>query len=423
MKILVLSGYANGHFISQKLLENNSVKEVHHTPSVFQPTGRYLPANISLDDKSLVNYTINIKPDLAILTNIGTLRDSLLQESLIKNNIPKFGPNIEYSNLEWSKLAGKRLLNQLGIPTANHKMLAQNELLDCYHDIPRPWVLKYEKEWRAGLQTIIINDSNYIEEFETLKTYGLNRFIDDDMKLSNQKLEFLVEDFIDIKREYSYHIVANQKGWVYLGSARDYKKFNDGDKGFNTASMGCYSPVDINLRVHDYADKIINHLMKTDPYTGILYLGIAEDHDGNPYVLEINTRAGDPELQSIILTHDSTSSLVDILYQTATGQTIDPIKFSDKSAVSVRVVRKNYRDVVNNFAVGNLKAIGRYIDPDFYPEVPGIYIAMGNNRGLLHSVMTTQGNTRQEASDKIYKFLSNKNLYSFTYRTDIGYLE
>lgn len=425
MKILTLGPYANLHFLSKKLLEEPTVDKVYHMPAIFQPTGRYEPIKLGgqggLDDRDdIIKFINTTELDLVVINALALLQDQRIQDALTDRQIPKVGCTKELTKLEWSKLTGKKLLKQLDIPTPNHTSFTRNDLLNSFLDIPRPWVLKYEQDWRVGLQTIIITDDNYQQEFEDFKKYGANKFVDLNTK---EESVFLVEDYIQIKKEYSYHILANSKGWTYLGSARDYKKFDNGDKGFNTAGMGSYSKVNINPKVHDYADKLVKHFNETSPYVGILYLGIAEDDEGRPYVLEINTRGGCTELQSILLTHNPKQSLSQILYQTATNKVIDPIQFSDSSAVSVRIVRKNYREVVNYYTERNLKAIGKHLDPDFYPEVPGIYITAGLNRHILNSVISTKADTKEQASDSIYKFLSNKNLYNFTYRTDIGYLE
>lgn len=419
MKILLIGRHANSDFYRQRLLQDNSVDQVHHIPSVFQPTGRYF-SNKDESYSGIINYIKSNKFDIAVAAN---KIDGKIVKFLYDSNIPTLGPISEYSDLESSKIKGKTLLNHLGIPTPGYRTLSRRELLHSFHDIPRPWVLKYVNEWRAGLQSVIINDDNYLKEFEEFKVYGGHSFSEVDRPLIEEDRSFVIEDFLNIKKEYSYHIIANNTGWTYLGSARDYKKFYNNDLGFNTAGMGCYSQVDINPKVHDYADSIIKHLMVKQPYIGILYLGIAEDFNGLPYVLELNTRGGDPEMQSILLTHKPTQSLAKIFYQTANGQSIDPIEFDDCSAVSIRIVRTNYREVVNNYSIKNLDGIKKNILPDLYPEVPGIYISRGFNTGLLGMTISTKGDSRIQASNKLYKFLSNKNLYDFTCRTDIGYLE
>lgn len=423
MKIAIIGAHAGVHFFSRKLLEEDNVEHIYHLTAnpVIYPTDRYSPLNITSPDE-MVDFLTNTQVDMVWITTIGYLRDEKIQRFLKEKNIPHCSPSFELSLLEWSKVHGKELLKKLNIPTANSRVLSKNELFEQFFEIPRPWVLKFEKDWRAGLQTIIINDENASSEFEKLKSTGQNRYMQAFGEFVDQV--FLIEDFIDGNREYSYHIICNENSWEYMGSARDYKKFGEGDVGSNTAGMGCYSPVEINPIVHQYADTILNHLKsKGTPYVGILYLGIMEDRNGNAYVLEINTRPGDPEFQSIAMTFDKSHSISKMLYQAATGSKIDPVKFNDSHSVCLRIVHADYHGVIDLVARREWSKLENHFNPQLWPELPGIYISLNKDRRLLNSVITTSAESRVQASDKIYNFLKNIEMYNFTFRKDIGYLE
>jgi phosphoribosylamine--glycine ligase len=423
MKIAILGAHAGVHFISQRLLEEDIVEKVYHIGAnlAIQPTGRYVPLDLTIPQT--LSFLDNTELDFVFLTTINDLLNKRIQDKLIEKNIPSCSPTLENSLLEWSKIAGKDLLNKLKIPTSKSRNLKKSELFEQFFNIPRPWVLKFERDWRAGLQTVIITDDNINAEFENLQQFGQKRFMDSiGGNFTNQ--HFVVEDFIKGKREYSYHILSNGDSWEYVGSSRDYKKFQNGDVGTNTASMGCYSPVEINPLVHEYADKILNHLKSTgNPYKGILYLGVMEDINGNPYILEINTRPGDPEFQSILMTLDQTQSLAKILHQAATGNKIDTIKHNDQHGVCLRIVNSDYHNIVNILSTQDTNKLPVHYNPQLWPELPGMYISFNRERKLLNAVITTSATTRTMASDRIYKFLKNVEMHTFIFRTDIGYLE
>jgi phosphoribosylamine-glycine ligase len=326
-------------------------------------------------------------------------------------NIPVLMPGHQLGNLEWSKITGKKMLKHLGIPTAPYVEMTKGELFKNYFNIPRPFVIKYEKDWRVGLQTIVVTEDNYQQEFETLVNAPAPSFpgaIKDSV--------FLVESFVNGTCEYSWHAICNTTGWQYLGSARDYKKRHEGDQGHNTASMGSYAPApSVDPRVHDYADKIIKFLAKRrTPYLGILYLGIMHDQDGTPIVLEINTRPGCPEIESIIPTLDV--NLLDLFYATALDQPLPEIKFNDCCAVSLRVVNKVYNESIDS--------TDDHVEmPKLWPMIGGIQQYLNNNPRLLYSTLTATDSTVDGAADQIYKFLKNKFMGDFTYRTDIGYFK
>lgn len=423
MKIAIFGSHAGAHFFSKKLLEENEVEHVYHITAnpAIQPSLRYSTLDLKSVDE-IINFLTNTQVDLVWLTTINYLQNQRFQNFLKEKNIPSCSPSYDLSFLEWSKVHGKNLLQKLNVPTAKSRVYNKSKLFEIFFDIPRPWVLKFERDWRAGLQTVIITDDNVNKEFENLQSFGQNRY----MKEFGQFLDqhFLVEEFITGKREYSYHILCNENSWEYLGSARDYKKFGEGDIGSNTASMGCYSPVDINPVVHQYADTILNYLKSQGtPYVGILYLGIMEDLEGKVYVIEINVRQGDPEFQSIAMTFDSKYRISNMLYQAATGAKIDPVSNNDQQCVCLRIVNSDYHNIVNVQAMVESEQLAPHHNPQLWPELPDIHISFNKDRKLLNSVITTSAPTRIEASDRIYKFLENIEMYNFTYRKDIGYLE
>jgi hypothetical protein len=123
------------------------------------------------------------------------------------------------------------------------------------------------------------------------------------------------------------------------------------------------------------------------------------------------------------MTIDKTQSLATILYQAATGNTIGNIKFNNQHSVCLRIVNSDYHNIVNILASGEWSKLEPHINPHLWPELPGIHVSLNKDRKLLNSVITTSAPTRIEASDRIYKFLENIEMYNFTYRKDIGYLE
>jgi phosphoribosylamine--glycine ligase len=227
-------------------------------------------------------------------------------ESARAKNIPILSPDYNLGMLEASKLVGKDLLNKVGIPTPKFETVNREELTNRFKTIPRPFVLKYEDDRRVGLQTIVITDENYEEEYNAFMSAKQSGFMGRTYQdFLDQK--FMIEEYLPGKAEYSWHALCNTTGWKFLGAARDYKKRYEGDKGHNTAGMGAYSPVyDLDDRVGEYCDKIVKHLIEQGtPYVGIIYLGIMTGPDGTPHILEINTRPGSPEGETILETVDN----------------------------------------------------------------------------------------------------------------------
>jgi phosphoribosylamine--glycine ligase len=415
MNILIIGSSDGAYTLSQLLLNDPAVTAVYHcSGSEKNKVDRYFPIQVNEDDskESQKNTLLSLVDipnlDLIIVTALLYMLFKELNKKIKEKNIPCFAPNLEFAELEWSKIKSKALLKNLGIPTPDYNIYSADEFKEKFLSISRPFVFKYEKEDRAGQQTVIVTDSNYIEEYNYLIKEGHNRFhIDLYGPFKDQK--FIVEEFIEGSREYSYHAISNSVNWRYLGTARDYKKMYNNDTGFNTTGIGAYAPVDINPLVHTYADKILKHCQN---YTGILYLGIIEDKDGIPYVLEINTRPGNPELQVIFPLVQN--NLANLFYLAATQQLIPAVTFKNLAASCVRIVTRDYKPSKSPLIPINIEKANQ----------ENIHISELPNEGnRINCTLWTTADSVNAASDKIYKIIDNIEMHEFTYRTDIGYLK
>jgi len=419
MNILVIGGNAASDYIIQQLLMDDRVNVVYHwaTRQDAEATSRYIPLNdigrtLHHLPNNLLLLVEKLEFDLVISQVVlFCLWDELRQALKIKN-VPLFMVSKSVAMMEWSKIKGKALLKSLDIPSPKYVIMGQEQLLNTMISYPRPFVLKYEQDWRSGEQTIIVTDDNYQDTYNHIcSDEGSSRYMKGFVG-EFKDLSFVVEDFLSGGREYSYHAIFNSTGWKFIGAARDYKKRYENDIGPNTVGMGSYAPAfEVDPVVHEYADRIISYLNSNgNTSAGILYLGIMVDQQGKPHVLEINTRFGDPESQSLLQLIDN--NLLDLFYNTAKGLPIEEIQFNNKAAVSVRIVNKDY----HNEKPGTVNC-------DLWPLIPGITISQNSQQASLHSVVSTSADTIEQASNVIYKFLENKLMGDYTYRTDIGYLK
>ena len=225
---------------------------------------------VYLDNTFNMESLINKKIDMCITTNINAQSDIEIQ-SLHKTNIPILLPSIEMSVLEKSKVYTKLLFTKLNIPTQKYLIC---DLNTDFSKIPKPFVIKAD-EFLWGLQTTVVTDSN----FENIQKFIQSQIV--------KNKQILVEEFVKIKREYSFHALCNEKSWTYIGSARDYKKRYDNDIGFNTIGMGSYSiidDVDTNL-IGKYIDNLLAYLKD---YIGFLYLGVIITEDNKLLISVFN---------------------------------------------------------------------------------------------------------------------------------------
>jgi phosphoribosylamine-glycine ligase len=136
--------------------------------------------------------------------------------------------------------------------------------------------------------------------------------------------------------------------------------------------------------------------------------------DGIPYILEINTRPGSPEGETLLETVDN--NLLDLFLATASNQPIPEVIHNDRVCLSLRVINKDYND--------EIETSSEPLDwPQLLPMTDDIKITRVINDRLLHSVLTVTDVSTEACADRIYAFLKNKHMGDFTYRTDIGYLK
>jgi len=410
MKILVIGNRSVSHHMALRMSKEPGVSKVYHygAPTSFQKE-KYVPI-LKNSDTSALHYASLLDLDLIVPCNpIYQMQDEY-QSTFCKLKIPTLFPSKQNGELEFSKIKFKTLLQELGIPTPSYQVLSYDILIDSFFDIPRPFVFKFDQDHRGGLQTVIVNDDNVVDEYRVLKDSGKQRFLEFMLgDFIDQK--FIVETFIDIVREYSYHVLCSKDNHVYLGSARDYKKNNDGDIGINTDGMGSYGSVAADKIIDEYVIKILNYLKNNNSaYVGIMYLGVALDHTGIPMILEINTRTGDTEFHNILpLINNNVSEL---FYNAAVNKPLEPIEFSKDKSVAIRIVKSDAENK-NDYFFTRFKNI----PSDICAYQSGIL----NDK--FQGVLTTTAATVDQASDRIYSYLNSINTSNFIFRSDIGYLK
>jgi phosphoribosylamine--glycine ligase len=115
----------------------------------------------------------------------------------------------------------------------------------------------------------------------------------------------LIEECL-VGEEVSYHVVSDGERFIPLAPAQDHKRAFDGDRGPNTGGMGAYSPPPVVTA--EIERKILERVVEPTlrgmavegrPFRGALFVGLMIV-DGEPLVLEYNTRFGDPECQTLM---------------------------------------------------------------------------------------------------------------------------
>ena len=106
----------------------------------------------------------------------------------------------------------------------------------------------------------------------------LNDIIKGDLGNSNSKI--IIEECL-VGEEGSFFFAVDGTSAKFLGSAKDYKRVADGNKGLNTGGMGCISPSP--RETSHIVTRIMKNIIKPTlntmqelgyPFTGFLYAGL-----------------------------------------------------------------------------------------------------------------------------------------------------
>jgi len=369
-----------------------------HLASKFQKQGHSVEV---FYDQALKLTTI---PKFVMASGIPVCRDSYVHTLLTNNKIPYFFVNNKCTEYENDKFVTKKMLRSLNIPTPNGELVNGAELKTNFRNYKTPFVVKVNYAYFYGRQTVIVTEENREDVYNSLFGKSLYHIKDN--------ASVVVEEFVELEREYSYHALFNYNSWRFFGAARDYKKIDDGDVGYNSVSCGAYSTQDVDKIVHEYADKIYKHFKKLNlMYRGFIFLGIGVRKDGTPMILEINTRSGDPELQ--VMVECIENDLARLFLDASCDYRLPEIKFNGKQAVTISLINKHYDWTIPAYDLPDLKDIPSNItySKDHFAD------------GLKHGVLTAVSETKEKASKIIYDYLDNQYLGQYRYRKDIGLLK
>jgi len=265
-----------------------------------------------------------------------------------------FGPNKAAAEFEADKQLLKRLAKAYDIRTSDYQVTSVLESVKrAIRDWGFPIVLKYPY-LAAGKGVKVARDHSTATPFATEVLDG---------KFGHKKL--LIEKFVS-GRELSVFAMSNGVEGVPFGEACDYKLATD-EPGEDRmiGGMGAYSPVPWvtpKLRARIKAE-ILDPLVRAmsaegRPYRGVIYLGLMIDPEGNPWLLEVNCRLGDPEAQ-VVLPRLKAGVFAELLLWSVGAREKPVVAYNDLCAVCRVLCAKGYPDPYNKgYPIGGIEAVG-----------------------------------------------------------------
>lgn len=412
MNILVIGSGGREHALIKSMKKSPLVQNMF-----------VLPGNDGMDqDATLLSISVKdhakilqiCKDNKIELAFIGPEEPSVdgLSDFLRSHKIACVAPSQQAAQLEGSKIYAKDFMNRAKVPTARSFIVSSvEETMKRAEHFKAPYILKADG-LAAGKGVYICKTK------EDLQKAATETFVDKKFGKSGERA-LLEENLPGI--ELSFHILTNGEIFECLPLAQDHKRLADQNNGPNTGGMGTVAPLVIpselqNQIIESIIRPTVQQMKKEDLlFRGILFVGLMVV-DNKPYVLEYNTRFGDPETQVILpLIKNDTARL---FYQLAHGK-LEKVEFHNQFSFCIVNAAAGYPDHPKK---------GSEIKFDDLMLKENILFAgvkrnsnnqLETNGGRVLNVVTT-ANTYQEAQQLAYKINQYISFEGRQFRSDIG---
>ncbi|MDZ4667065.1 MAG: phosphoribosylamine--glycine ligase [bacterium] len=328
------------------------------------------------------------------------------------------GPDKTGAQMEGSKDWSKNFMQKYGIPTAAYKTFTKENLQDglAYIDgHSLPIVLKADG-LAAGKGVLICGSKDEAKSELQLMIQ--------EQKFGSASDSVVIEEFLS-GIELSVFVLSDGKNYVILPSAKDYKRIGEGDKGLNTGGMGAISPVPFANQA--FLDKVEERIIKPTMkglleekihYVGFIFIGLM-NMDGEPMVIEYNSRMGDPETEAVL--PRIKNDFVELMLAAANGKLDEfHLQVDAQTAVTVMLVSHGYPEAYEKGKT--ISGMEKVKDSILFHAGT----KLGPNGELLSNggrvmAITSLGSDIKEALEKSLMSASLIEYENKYYRKDIGY--
>ncbi|MCX7991898.1 MAG: phosphoribosylamine--glycine ligase [Proteobacteria bacterium] len=416
MKVLIVGGGGREHALCWKIKQSILVKEIFCAPG--NGGTALIAQNVPIkaeDVRGIVDFAKETKIDLVVIGPEAPLNLGLV-DMLQKEGIMAFGPSKNSALLEGSKVFAKNIMRKYNIPTADFEVFDNPDLAKKYLlDKKAPIVVKADG-LAAGKGVYVCKTTeealNAIDDIMVKKIFGS----------AGDRL--VIEECLE-GEEASFLVFTDGKTVLPMDSSQDHKRVFDNDEGPNTGGMGAYSPAPVVTK--EVFDKVMEKIIYPTimgmekegcPFKGVLYAGLMIK-DGEPYVLEFNTRFGDPEAQPLLMRIKN--DIVPVLMGCIDGKLENEyLLWEQKHSVCVVIASGGYP---GEYKKGyEIKGLDEIDNDEVYVFHAGTKLVDGKiytDGGRVLGV-TALGDTIKSAIDNAYDAVSKICFEGMHYRKDIG---
>lgn len=433
-KVAVIDGGGRGAALVDKYLQSGQVGSVIAIPgNDMMRIGR---------ERRVETYpgirTVDVKEIVRVCSDNGVAfvdvaQDNAIQAGLVdelqRAGIPALGPTKAAGEIEWSKAFARKFGSRHALPQPEYGIFS-SEREGVEYVLGKPGRAFFVKAdgLCEGKGALPAEESAQamarIKDMGSFKDAGATYVIETWLRNSDGTNG----------EEFSSFGISDGMTIKMLGNAQDHKRVGTFDVGKNTGGTGCSTPPlvlsnELKNNIQIIFDRTIEGLHSEGrTYRGILYLGgiLVNDATGlMPYVVEFNSRWGDPEAQVIL--PGIKNDLFAIGMDAISGGVEDlDIKSDGKARVVVAAMSRGYPDNYQAVKGKEIFGLNRARSMDGV-RVYGAGVKVENGRyyangGRLFYIVG-EGDTVVGARERAYSamsgiFIEGNNLH---YRTDIGW--
>lgn len=297
MKVLVIGGGGREHALVWKIRKSPRVRELFCAPGNAGIAQEATCISIQPNEiERLLAFAQQKKIDLTVIGPEQPLAMGIV-DTFQAAGLKIFGPSQAAAKIEASKVYAKQLMERCGIPTARFQTVTSKaDAMKAIEDQGLPIVIK--ADGLAGGKGVFIAQTH--QEAVQAATFLLEQ-----KGLGTAGQTVVLEEYLK-GTEATFMVFTDGKTASPMVPSRDHKAVFDGDLGPNTGGMGAYAPASMitpSLQqevMNSIVQPLLSEMAKAGaPYQGVLYVGLMICN-GQPKVLEFNSRFGDPEAQAVL---------------------------------------------------------------------------------------------------------------------------